>query len=272
MNRSFFALGAATAALALTAGPAWAAPTATQSVNDSILAAQVGSVQVNAPVRVLSDGDNAAPGAAATGGRQTTDDSVGTAQVTAVRANVPVRVLSDGENGSAATRHPTGGQTVRDSIGSAQAGSVEVDAPVRVLSEADDRAPGGSGSPSAGIDAPASSNAGPDAPQWADGSVGVLQVGFLDIGTPIRVPSDHEITPAATASADPGPAETGSDPSPGKGAGGAADDANGRGAPDTGVVAPSGWALTAPPRRCPPRSSELWTPTWRAGCRWPGWS
>ena len=67
MNRSFFALGAATAALALTAGPAWAAPTATQSVNDSILAAQVGSVQVNAPVRVLSDGDNAAPGAAATG-------------------------------------------------------------------------------------------------------------------------------------------------------------------------------------------------------------
>ena len=106
--------------------------------------------------------------------------------------------------------------------------------------------------PSAGTDAPASSNAGPDGPQWADGSVGVLQVGFLDIGTPIRVLSDHEDTPpAATASADPGPAETGSDPSPGKGAGGAADDVNGRGAPDTRVVAlerlsPDGATETVP--------------------------
>ena len=54
-------------------------------------------------------------------------------------------------------------------------------------------------------DAPASSNAGPDAPQWADGSVGVLQVGFLDIGTPIRVLSDHEITRGGHGQRGPGP-------------------------------------------------------------------
>ena len=65
MKRSVLALGASVLALALGAGPAQAAPGATQSVDDTTGAAQVGAVAVNAPVRVASDGDSQSAGAAA---------------------------------------------------------------------------------------------------------------------------------------------------------------------------------------------------------------
>ena len=61
MNRSAIALGASALVLALSAGPANALPAVNQQVNDSALTAQVGSVDVNAPVRVASDGDNGSP-------------------------------------------------------------------------------------------------------------------------------------------------------------------------------------------------------------------
>lgn len=60
MRRSAIALWATLCALALTAGPA-AAQDARQTVEDSALAGQVGPVQVNAPVRVASDGNNEHP-------------------------------------------------------------------------------------------------------------------------------------------------------------------------------------------------------------------
>ena len=65
MKRSALALGASTLALALSAGPAGAVPGVNQTVNDSDLTAQVGSVNINAPIRVGSDGDNSAPAAVA---------------------------------------------------------------------------------------------------------------------------------------------------------------------------------------------------------------
>ena len=97
MNRSAIALGASALVLALSAGPANALPAVNQQVNDSALTAQVGSVDVNAPVRVASDGDNGSP-ATSGGGTQSTNDSIGTGQVGSVRVNAPVRVLSDGDN------------------------------------------------------------------------------------------------------------------------------------------------------------------------------
>jgi hypothetical protein len=57
MRRTSSVLGAALATLALAATPAWAA-TPAQSTDDSTGAAQVGPVGVNAPVRVLSKGDD----------------------------------------------------------------------------------------------------------------------------------------------------------------------------------------------------------------------
>ena len=69
MKRSALALGASALALALTAGSANAAPGVDQTVNDSALTVQVGSVDANAPVRVGSDGDNGSP-AASGGGAQ----------------------------------------------------------------------------------------------------------------------------------------------------------------------------------------------------------
>ena len=78
MRPSATALWATVLALALTAGPA-AAQEATQTVQDSALAGQVGPVQVNAPVRVASDGDNEAL-SASVGGPQTATGSEGSAQ------------------------------------------------------------------------------------------------------------------------------------------------------------------------------------------------
>ncbi len=68
MRRSANALWATLFALALTAGPA-AAQDAPQTVDDSALGAQVGPVQVNAPVRVASDGNSEQP-SASIGGRR----------------------------------------------------------------------------------------------------------------------------------------------------------------------------------------------------------
>ena len=92
MKRSAIALWATTLALALTAGPAAAAP-GDQTITDSVGGAQVGAVQADAPVRVLSDGNNTSQGTT-TGGEQTASDSLGTAQAGPVDVNAPVRVVS----------------------------------------------------------------------------------------------------------------------------------------------------------------------------------
>ncbi len=114
MTRSAAALGATMLALALAAGPARAAP-ATQTIEDSAASGQVGSVQVDAPVRVASDGDNSPPSATVSGGDQTTSDSTGSAQAGSAQVNAPVRVLSDGENASSGGGPPgTGAQAEPD--------------------------------------------------------------------------------------------------------------------------------------------------------------
>jgi len=82
-------------ALALTAGPASAAPgDPIQQATGSTGAAQVGPVSVDVPVRVASDGtDDAAP-QPAVAVDQSSNDQAGGAQAGTVQADVPVRALS----------------------------------------------------------------------------------------------------------------------------------------------------------------------------------
>lgn len=182
MKRSHIALGASVLALAMTGGPAWAAPT--QTIDDSIGGAQVASVAVDAPVRVLSDGNNGS-GASAAGGPQAIYDSVGAVQTGPVAVNAPVRVLSDGDNGSAPQGGSSSGpgpvkpgsQSVYDAVGAVQAGPVGAQAPVRVASDGENRPPAGTGTPGR---------------QTSDDSVGTVQVGATDIRAPIRVLSDGD--------------------------------------------------------------------------------
>src|SRR3954452_23699336 len=103
MRRKVIALGTSIIGLALSAGPALADPG--QTITDSTGSGQVGSVEANAPVRVLSDGNDQSD-APAQGGSQNTGGSEGTGQVGSVKADAPVRVLSDGENGSDAPTQP----------------------------------------------------------------------------------------------------------------------------------------------------------------------
>ncbi len=150
-------------------------------------------MDVDAPVRIASDGDN--QGAAqAKGGSQGIDDSTGAAQVGPVEANAPVRVLSDGENQAGAQRGSTGKQSTTDSEGAAQVGPVDVDAPVRIASDGDNQgaaqAKGGS--------------------QGIDDSTGAAQVGPVEANAPVRVLSDGE-NQAGGGGGDDG----GGDPPPG---------------------------------------------------------
>ena len=192
MKRSAIALGASVLALALTAGPAGAAPDAVQTVDGSAGAAQVGSAEVNAPVRVLSDGENA-PAATPATGPQTTGDSTAAAQVGSAEVNAPVRVLSDGDDGGSGTAGSGGGaaeQSTSDSTGSAQVRSVEADAPVRVLSDGDN---GSSGATGSGADA---------GEQSTTDSTGSAQVGSPSVSAPVRVLSDgSDAAPTTAASA-----------------------------------------------------------------------
>ena len=151
MNRSAIALGASVIAFAIPVTGAAAAPSP-QVIESSVAAVQAGSVQLNAPVRVLSDGGNAAPAPAAAAGPQTTSRSAGAVQVASVRVNAPVRVLSDGDNGgpSGSGTGTSGPQTTSRSIGAAQAGPVNADAPVRVLSDGDNSRSGSGGTGTAG--------------------------------------------------------------------------------------------------------------------------
>lgn len=172
MRRSALALGATVVALALSAGPA-AAESADQTVTDSTGAAQAGPTEVNAPIRVLSDGSDPAP-SATVGAPQTADGSDGTAQAGTTEVNAPVRVLSDGQNA------PSGGstsgeQTASDSTG-AQAGSAGASAPVRVASDGDNTSSGSAGG----------------GEQTTTGSSGSAQVGQLGAEAPIRVASDGD--------------------------------------------------------------------------------
>jgi hypothetical protein len=63
MRRSALALGATVMALALTTGPAAAQSGGEQTVTGSTGAAQAGPTEVNAPIRVASDGNDPAPSA-----------------------------------------------------------------------------------------------------------------------------------------------------------------------------------------------------------------
>jgi hypothetical protein len=126
---------------------------------------------VNAPVRVLSDGQNAPSGGSA-GGEQTAGDSTG-AQAGSVSANAPIRVASDG-NDSGGAGSAGDDQTTTGSDGTAQVGSAGVSAPIRLASDGDTAASGGSGS---------------GADQTASGSDGAAQVGAASISAPIRVAS-----------------------------------------------------------------------------------
>jgi len=141
MRRSAIALSASLLALALNTAPA-AAQTADpgQQIGDSTGAAQVGAVQADAPVRVLSDGNDAEPTGVTTA-PQDSGDSTGSGQVGAADVNAPVRVLSDGDNAGGEASEPASGgteQTADDSNGSAQVEPANVSAPIRVLSDGDD--------------------------------------------------------------------------------------------------------------------------------------
>ena len=83
----------------------------------SVGALQIGSIGVFAPIRVLSDGDNAAPGgSSASGGSQTILDSIVAGQVVSPVIRAPVTVLSDGgatspSGGTSGPGPASGGQT-----------------------------------------------------------------------------------------------------------------------------------------------------------------
>ncbi len=97
------------------------------------MAGQFGSAHVAAPVRVLSDGNDAAAGAAGSGD-QAADGSTGGAQVGSQTASAPVRVASDGDGGTSSAAPADGGQTATGSEGATQVGSVGAEVPVSVLS------------------------------------------------------------------------------------------------------------------------------------------
>jgi hypothetical protein len=172
-----------------------------QVTGDSTGAAQAGPVDVDAPVRVRSDGGDTGSGTAG-GAPQTTGDSTGTAQVGSADADAPVRVLSDGGDTGSATADGAP-QTAGDTTGAAQVGSADVAAPVRVLSDGGDARSG-----------PATSSAG----QTAIGTDGALQVGAPSVFAPARVlsegsnaagvpPGDGEPTPGTPELTVPGSPE-----------------------------------------------------------------
>src|SRR5262245_55449125 len=135
MRRSAMAPWAGVLALALTAGPAAAAPgDPAQQITNSTGAAQAGPVQADAPVRVLSDGDNAATQPAQPGD-QATGDSNASAQVGTAQVDAPVRVASDGDNAGSEQPAVTVDQGADNSDGAAQVADARVNAPVRVASE-----------------------------------------------------------------------------------------------------------------------------------------
>ena len=98
----------------------------------------MGALELFAPVRAASDGDNGSPGGSTGSGgsggpAQTTTTSVGAVQVGSADADAPVRVASDGDNGSPGGSTGSGGsagsQTATDSIATVQVGSGQADAP-----------------------------------------------------------------------------------------------------------------------------------------------
>jgi hypothetical protein len=126
-------------ALAINVAPAAAqAGDSVQQAADSTGAAQVGALQADAPIRVLSDGDDAGSAGVAAG-PQSSGDSTGAAQAGPADVDAPVRVLSDGDNaGSAATGAAAGDQATGESTGGAQLGGGSVTAPIRIASDGDD--------------------------------------------------------------------------------------------------------------------------------------
>jgi hypothetical protein len=149
-----------------------------QTTDDGTATAQVGWGRVEAPVRVLSDGDaDAGTAAAGGGGSQAVDDSGGAAQVGSETLSAPVRVASDGDGGSSSAGTTDGGQTAAGSDGATQVGSIGADAPVSVLSEDGDE---------------------PDTTGGADGAEVVEEVLELGMGVPAGL-LDRGIREAAAA-------------------------------------------------------------------------
>ena len=191
MNRSAIALGASVIAFAIPVTGAAAAPSP-QVIESSVAAVQAGSVQVNAPVRVLSDGDNAGTGGGGTGtaGPQSVARSIGALQVGWIDVFAPIRVLSDGDNAAPGSSPSGGSQTILDSIVAGQIVSPVIRAPVNVLSDGD-------ATPAAG----GTSGTGPaSGGQTITDTLGGVQLAPPVIDVPIAVASDDD--PAARA--DPG--------------------------------------------------------------------
>jgi hypothetical protein len=215
MRRSALALGASTMAVALM-GADTAAADGGQQITTSIGAAQVQSVSVVAPVRVLSPGEDVA---------QPQTGSAGEAQQP---ARAPAGRVQQSDRGDARP-HPapigptadvkrdTTSELVRPdrrveqhthrSAATLQATSVTVQAPVRVLS--------------AGDDAQDTSTPGQDR-QQTDASAGAAQVGAVSVVAPVRVLSPGDAaTLQAESPATPCGARSGGC-SPGAGSGGSA--------------------------------------------------
>ena len=108
-------------------------------MSDSDGAAQVGTPDASAPVRVLSEGDDvpATTEGPTAPGEQTVDGSTGGAQVGSPAVTPGVRVLSDGDDEQA----PSGGgsQTAQDTTGGLQVGSARVRPSLRVAGAGDSR-------------------------------------------------------------------------------------------------------------------------------------
>ena len=79
-----------------------------QATSRSIRAAQAGPVNADAPVRVLSDGDNRGPSGGGTAGRQSVTRSIGALQVGSNGVFAPIRVRSDGEDIGGTSSFPSG--------------------------------------------------------------------------------------------------------------------------------------------------------------------
>jgi len=208
MKRSAIALSASVLALALHAAPA-AAQTGDvgQQIGDSTGAAQVGAVQAEVPVRVLSDGNNAEPAAVAAA-PQDSGDSTASGQVGSADVSAPVRVASDGDNAGSAGE--TGGgaeQTADGSTGSAQAEPGNVSAPIRVLSDGDDGVTvaasdtSPSGDPTPGDTAPASGGDPGDTTPAVDELPAIDPVGDAapEGAEGDTLPDGSELLPVATA-------------------------------------------------------------------------
>jgi hypothetical protein len=127
-------------------------------------------------------------------------------QIPWIQLRAPIRVLSDGDDVAALagaeprTEAADGGQTATDTIGGVQLGSVEIDAPVAVASDSGD--PGGAAGPANETTTPATPIDGgggttPTVPDGGDGSGGQSPPGSTTPADDVS-PDNTAIDPLAT--------------------------------------------------------------------------